>query len=126
MSELTQSAVRDAAPGRAWGTWLRSLVKVPGAVLHEFSVLFAVSAFLMLFGLIPIFGGDQLGLVGADEPRYAQVAREMLQAHEATCAALHADTIPRSLHSADLKASFQCILAGTVTPILNGQPWLEK
>jgi 4-amino-4-deoxy-L-arabinose transferase-like glycosyltransferase len=43
------------------------------------------------------FAGLQvIGLVGADEPRYAQVAREMLQRHD------------------------------WVTPTLWGQPWLEK
>jgi 4-amino-4-deoxy-L-arabinose transferase-like glycosyltransferase len=47
-------------------------------------------AFLFLYGL------GQFGLIGADEPRYAQVAREMLE---------HRDWI---------------------TPILGGQPWLEK
>ena len=40
--------------------------------------------------------GRCLGLVGADEPRYAQVAREMLARND------------------------------FVTPILYGQPWLEK
>src|SRR5258708_16469698 len=47
-------------------------------------------AFLFLYGLA------QFGLVGADEPRYAQVAREMLQRHD------------------------------WITPVLYGQPWLEK
>ena len=47
-------------------------------------------AFLFLYGL------GQFGLIGADEPRYAQVAREMLQRHDWT------------------------------TPVLYGQPWLEK
>ena len=47
-------------------------------------------AFLFFFGL------GSFGLVGPDEPRYAQVAREMLARHEFT------------------------------TPILYGQPWLEK
>ena len=43
------------------------------------------------------FGGLQvIGLVGADEPRYAQVAREMLERRD------------------------------WVTPVLFGQPWLEK
>src|SRR5258707_15702815 len=36
------------------------------------------------------------GLIGADEPRYAQVAREMLERHD------------------------------WITPVLGGQPWLEK
>lgn len=46
--------------------------------------------FLFFFGLA------QFGLVGADEPRYAQVAREMFVRHD------------------------------WVTPMLDGKPWLEK
>ena len=46
--------------------------------------------FLFFYGLA------QFGLIGADEPRYAQVAREMLEHHE------------------------------WITPLLGGQPWLEK
>ncbi|HWS17618.1 MAG TPA: glycosyltransferase family 39 protein, partial [Candidatus Elarobacter sp.] len=47
-------------------------------------------AFLFAYGL------GQFGLIGADEPRYAQVAREMLERHD------------------------------WVTPTLGGRPWLEK
>ena len=47
-------------------------------------------AFLFFYGLA------QFGLIGADEPRYAQVSREMLQRHD------------------------------WVTPRLGGRPWLEK
>jgi 4-amino-4-deoxy-L-arabinose transferase-like glycosyltransferase len=47
-------------------------------------------AFLFFYGL------GQFGLIGADEPRYAQVAREMLNRHD------------------------------WVTPMLGGHPWLEK
>jgi len=47
-------------------------------------------AFLFFYGL------RQFGLIGADEPRYAQVAREMLERHD------------------------------WITPVLGGQPWLEK
>lgn len=47
-------------------------------------------AFLFFYGLA------QFGLIGADEPRYAQVAREMLARHD------------------------------WITPTLGGQPWLEK
>jgi 4-amino-4-deoxy-L-arabinose transferase-like glycosyltransferase len=47
-------------------------------------------AFLFLYGL------GQFGLIGADEPRYAQVAREMLERHD------------------------------WITPVLGGRPWLEK
>lgn len=47
-------------------------------------------AFLFFYGL------GQFGLIGADEPRYAQVAREMLAHHD------------------------------WITPTLGGKPWLEK
>jgi 4-amino-4-deoxy-L-arabinose transferase-like glycosyltransferase len=47
-------------------------------------------AFLFWYGL------GQFGLVGADEPRYAQVAHEMLEHHD------------------------------WITPLLGGRPWLEK
>jgi 4-amino-4-deoxy-L-arabinose transferase-like glycosyltransferase len=62
----------------------------------EALTLFLFTAFFLFYGLVPIFGGDGIGLVGADEPRYAQVAREMLARHD------------------------------YVTPILYGKPWLEK
>jgi 4-amino-4-deoxy-L-arabinose transferase-like glycosyltransferase len=88
--------------------------------------LVVVGLFILLYGLAPLTGGDQLGLVGADEPRYAQVAREMLEVHDHTCAMEHAEMIPHSLRPADLKASIDCLAAGTVTPILYGAPWLEK
>lgn len=47
-------------------------------------------AFLFFYGLA------QFGLIGADEPRYAQVAHEMLERHD------------------------------WITPTLGGEPWLEK
>jgi 4-amino-4-deoxy-L-arabinose transferase-like glycosyltransferase len=62
----------------------------------EILTLFVFAAFFLFYGLVPIFGGDGLGLVGADEPRYAQIAREMLTRHD------------------------------YITPILWGHPWLEK
>jgi 4-amino-4-deoxy-L-arabinose transferase-like glycosyltransferase len=62
----------------------------------ETATLFLFTAFFLFYGLVPIFGGDGIGLVGADEPRYAQVAREMLARHD------------------------------YITPILYGRPWLEK
>jgi 4-amino-4-deoxy-L-arabinose transferase-like glycosyltransferase len=52
--------------------------------------LLAFCAFLFILGI------QLIGLVGADEPRYAQVAREMLTRHD------------------------------WVTPVLYGHPWLEK
>jgi len=53
-------------------------------------LLAGFSAFLFFYGL------GSFGLIGADEPRYAQVAREMLARRE------------------------------WITPLLGGRPWLEK
>jgi 4-amino-4-deoxy-L-arabinose transferase-like glycosyltransferase len=60
------------------------------AIILEVVLLAACCGFLFFYGL------GSFGLVGADEPRYAQVAREMLARHD------------------------------WVTPVLYGQPWLEK
>jgi len=69
----------------------------PGAGVHQRSrargdwfLLFGFCAFLFFFGL------NYFGLIGADEPRYAQIAREMLARHD------------------------------WITPVLGGKPWLEK
>jgi 4-amino-4-deoxy-L-arabinose transferase-like glycosyltransferase len=56
----------------------------------ELVVVLGFCAFLFFYNL------SAFGLVGADEPRYAQIAREMVERHQ------------------------------YVTPILYGQPWLEK
>ncbi len=53
-------------------------------------------ALIAFCGFLFFAGLQVIGLLGADEPRYAQVAREMLQRHD------------------------------WVTPTLWGQPWLEK
>jgi 4-amino-4-deoxy-L-arabinose transferase-like glycosyltransferase len=53
-------------------------------------------ALIAFCGFLFFLGIQLVGLVGADEPRYAQVAREMLARHD------------------------------WVTPVLNGKPWLEK
>jgi 4-amino-4-deoxy-L-arabinose transferase-like glycosyltransferase len=57
---------------------------------REWLLLVGLCTFLFFYGL------GQFGLVGADEPRYAQVAREMLERHD------------------------------WITPTLGGRPWLEK
>jgi 4-amino-4-deoxy-L-arabinose transferase-like glycosyltransferase len=134
--ELQQSAdgagtlpATDSTGGRRYPflVRLRSLVRhFEPTAPWEFVVLFAVTFFILLYGLVPAFGGDQLGLVGADEPRYAQVAREMLEAHSQACHAANAKVFPRSLRLSDLEASMHCLEGGTVTPLLYGQPWLEK
>ena len=97
-----------------------------GCTLWEFVVLCFVSSYFLLYGLVPYIGGDQIGLVGADEPRYAQIAREMLEAHSADCHAVHAKIVPRNLTPTALRASYACLAGGTITPILYGKPWLEK
>jgi 4-amino-4-deoxy-L-arabinose transferase-like glycosyltransferase len=56
----------------------------------DFLLLVGFSAFLFFYGL------GSFGLIGADEPRYAQVAREMREGRE------------------------------WITPLLGGRPWLEK
>jgi len=56
----------------------------------DWLLLAGFCAFLFFFGL------NYFGLIGADEPRYAQVAREMLARHD------------------------------WITPTLDGKPWLEK
>lgn len=58
--------------------------------LTDWLLLAGFCGFLFFFGLA------YFGLVGADEPRYAQVAREMLARHD------------------------------WITPTLGGKPWLEK
>jgi 4-amino-4-deoxy-L-arabinose transferase-like glycosyltransferase len=55
-----------------------------------------VLALIAFCGFLFFAGLQVIGLVGADEPRYAQIAREMLQRGD------------------------------WVTPVLYGQPWLEK
>src|SRR5580658_2717837 len=78
-----------------------------GATVREVSVFLAFSIFFLLYGLIPAFGGDGLGLVGADEPRYAQIAHEMLVRF-------------------DSASTVKGRLVACVTPYLYGRPWLEK
>ena len=120
MTDISQSAPRLSA-------WLRALLPHTWARdLAQLAVLLLFSCYFLFYGLVPFFGGPRLGLVGADEPRYAQIAREMLAAHSQDCHVLHARIIPHSLRPADLHASYSCLMAGTVTPILYGKPWLEK
>jgi len=97
-----------------------------GCTVWEFLVMVSISAYFLFFALVPYFGGPRLGLVGADEPRYAQIAREMLAAHSEDCHEVHAKVTPHSLHRNDIRASYVCLVGGTVTPILYGKPWLEK
>ena len=77
------------------------------ATVFEVAFVLCFVLFFLLYGLVPIFGGDGLGLVGADEPRYAQIAHEMLNRFDS------AHTLVDRLRAC-------------VTPYLYGHPWLEK
>jgi 4-amino-4-deoxy-L-arabinose transferase-like glycosyltransferase len=77
------------------------------AEIREFGVFLLFTVFFLIYGLTPLVGGDGLGLVGADEPRYAQIAHEMLVRFDS------ADTLKGRL-------------TACVTPYLHGHPWLEK
>jgi len=127
MPDLEQSAGTAASRPHAISEWIRRFARQPESVAaREMILLILVSGFLLLYGLIPSFGGDQLGLVGADEPRYAQIAREMLAAHSSICHEYDAKVFPRGLHPSDFHDSWHCLIGGTVTPVLYGRPWLEK
>ena len=78
-----------------------------GATVFEVAFFLCFVLFFLLYGLVPILGGDGLGLVGADEPRYAQIAHEMLNRFD-------------SAHTLGDR------LRACVTPYLYGHPWLEK
>jgi 4-amino-4-deoxy-L-arabinose transferase-like glycosyltransferase len=77
------------------------------ATVCEASVCVVFAVFFIIYGVTPLLGGDGLGLVGADEPRYAQIAHEMLVRFD-------------SAHT--LKGR----LTACITPYLYGRPWLEK
>ena len=126
-TDFPQPAIPGARSEHALVTWIRRHVETFfGQSPWEFVVLILATSFLLFYGLVPVFGGDQIGLVGADEPRYAQIAREMLHRHNETCNEVSAKVFPRSPRPTDIKNSVRCLDAGTVTPILYGQPWLEK
>jgi 4-amino-4-deoxy-L-arabinose transferase-like glycosyltransferase len=77
------------------------------ATVREATVFLIFTIFFLFYGLTPILGGDGLGLVGADEPRYAQIAHEMLVRFD-------------SAHTLRER------LVACITPYLFGLPWLEK
>ena len=127
MTAIFQPETAGVPERRVRSQRLRSFLHTElGCTLGEFAILLLVAAYFLFYGLIPHFGGDQLGLVGADEPRYAQIAREMLAAHSDDCHEVHARITPHSLRPSDIHASYECLVGGTVTPILYGKPWLEK
>jgi 4-amino-4-deoxy-L-arabinose transferase-like glycosyltransferase len=80
---------------------------IGSAPFWEMASLFGFMLFFLLYGVTPWLGGAGMGLVGADEPRYAQIAHEMLQKLD------QAHTIREKL-------------SACVTPYLYGKAWLEK
>ena len=72
------------------GEGLESSIVHAKSSVFDLLLLAGFCAYLFYFGL------GYFGLIGADEPRYAQVAREMLARHD------------------------------WIMPILGGTPWLEK
>ena len=92
-------------PNQGKMTGLRRLPRLSTTV--EAATLLLFTAFFLFYGIAPFFGGAGIGLVGADEPRYAQIAHEMLVKLD-------------SAHTLRDK------LGSCVTPYLYGRPWLEK
>jgi 4-amino-4-deoxy-L-arabinose transferase-like glycosyltransferase len=112
-------ARRNAAAGEARNVEPEPEISAPEAmdgrrkrriswpVVAEGTVFGAFMVFFLAYGLTPLLGGAGLGLVGADEPRYAQIAHEMLVRFD-------------SAHTLADR------LSACVTPYLYGHPWLEK
>ncbi len=114
LSRLAHAAWRTAGDGKSHGTIGSGFAShvddgacLAGPRSREATVFLAFTVFFLAYGLTPVLGGDGLGLVGADEPRYAQIAHEMLVRFD-------------SAHT--LKGR----LDACVTPYLYGHPWLEK
>jgi 4-amino-4-deoxy-L-arabinose transferase-like glycosyltransferase len=111
------------------------------ATVGEAIVFLAFVLFFLLYGQTPLVGGDGLGLVGADEPRYAQIAHEMLDRFDSApaltdklsgCVAWKgklSDFVNWSgcqRYLASLGHTLKSKLSACVTPYLYGKPWLEK
>jgi 4-amino-4-deoxy-L-arabinose transferase-like glycosyltransferase len=99
-----ETALEPSAPDSP-GYWHKRMPR--WATVCEVTVFLAFTVFFLAYGLTPLLGGAGMGLVGADEPRYAQIAHEMLDHFS-------------SAHT--LKDR----LSACVTPYLYGHPWLEK
>ena len=88
MSSYTQPdpAATEAAAATEprWREWLASEAACSA---RELMVLCVTAALLLFYGLVPLrighatISAPKIGLVGADEPRYAQIAAEMLEEH---------------------------------------------
>jgi 4-amino-4-deoxy-L-arabinose transferase-like glycosyltransferase len=111
------------------------------ATVREASVFLVFVLFFLLYGQTPLVGGAGLGLVGADEPRYAQIAHEMLSRFDSAPALTDkltgcvtwkgklSDFVNWSgcqRYLASLGHTLKSKLSACVTPYLYGKPWLEK
>jgi len=110
------------------------------AVAAEVAVFLLFTIFFLFYGQTPWTGGAGLGLVGADEPRYAQIAHEMLDRFDAApplgklsdCVSWKG-SLSNLVTWSGCQRSFSSLgpalkqeLSACVTPYLYGQPWLEK
>jgi 4-amino-4-deoxy-L-arabinose transferase-like glycosyltransferase len=109
------------------------------ATACEAAVFLGFALFFLLYGQVPLVGGNGLGLVGADEPRYAQIAHEMLDRFDSAPTLKLSDCVAwkGKLSSFVNWSGCQSYLDGLgpvlksklsacVTPYLYGHPWLEK
>ena len=101
------------------------------ASVAEASVFLLFAVFFLLYGVTPYLGGDGLGLVGADEPRYAQIAHEMLDRFDSvpTLQGKLSDCVTWNgckTYLDSLGTGLKSKLSTCVTPYLYGHPWLEK
>ncbi|HWZ13438.1 MAG TPA: glycosyltransferase family 39 protein [Acidobacteriaceae bacterium] len=126
--ELRQSEANPPVPRKASRNLLPDFLRyasLSGAT--EAAVLVLLTTFLLGFGFFPVLGGGPngcvIGLVGADEPRYAQVAREMLEVIDKHCAPIKNEPSLWIVRRVKLTA---CEATHSVTPLLWGKPWLEK
>jgi 4-amino-4-deoxy-L-arabinose transferase-like glycosyltransferase len=104
-------------------------------------VFLGFTVFFLFYGQTPFVGGAGLGLVGADEPRYAQIAHEMLDRFNSVptlngklrdCVSWKGKVsnfvdwsgCQRYVYS--MGPALKGKLSACVTPYLYGHPWLEK
>ena len=101
------------------------------ATVREAAVFLGFTIFFLIYGQTPLTGGAGLGLVGADEPRYAQIAHEMLDRFNSapTLKGKLSDCVTWSgcqRYIDSIGPALKGKLSACVTPYLYGQPWLEK
>lgn len=126
--DLSQSEAKLPVPRKDSRDLIPLFLRNPSwSGVIEAGVLILFTAFLLGFGFFPALGGGPngsvLGLVGADEPRYAQVAREMLALIDNQCGPIKREPSPWIVRRVEMTA---CEATHSVTPLLYNKPWLEK